>query len=161
MWEQIRVASNTAGYQGAATIDTNHNLYIKTATITGPYTSDLTIWDLDKANASSPWANQDIGINLVNKDGSDFQIHSWYGIAYNPANDTVVLWDGNSSGSGRSAHVLTDANGDIGSNTTLTVSEIDSSTLAHPNGSFVTGVLGKWQYNSHRGAFIAFDNNPE
>ena len=85
------------------------------------------------------------------------QIHSWYGIAYNPANDTIVLWDGNSSGSVWSADVLTDANGDIGSNTTWTVSEIDSSTLAHPNGSFVTGVLGKWQYDSHLGAFIALD----
>ena len=53
-WEQIGVARNTAGYQGAATIDTDHNLYIKTASITGPYTSDLTIWDLDKANASNP-----------------------------------------------------------------------------------------------------------
>ena len=65
------------------------------------------------------------------------------------ANDTIVLWDGNTSGSVWSAHVLTDANGDIGSNTTWTVSEIDSSTVAHPHGSFVTGVLGKWQYDSH------------
>ena len=156
-WEQIGVASNTAGYQGAATIDTDRNLYIKTATVTGPYTSDLTIWDLDKANASSPWANQDIGINLVNKDGSDFQIHSWYGIAYDPNNDTIVLWDGNTNGSVWSAHVLTDANGDIGSNTTWTISEIASSTSAHPHGSFVTGVLGKWQYDSTLGAFVALD----
>ncbi|WON72637.1 PEP-CTERM sorting domain-containing protein [Nitrosospira sp. Is2] len=156
-WEQIGIARNTAGYQGAATLDTDHNLYIKTAAVTGPYTSDLTIWDLDRANANNPSANQDIGINLVNQDGSNFTIHSWYGIAYNAANDTIVLWDGNTNGSVWSANVLTDANGDIGSNTTWTVSNIDSSTSAHPNGSFATGVLGKWQYDSTLGAFIALD----
>ena len=145
------------GYQSAATIDTDHNLYIKTAFVTGPYTSDLTIWDLNKANASNPNSNQDIGINLVNKDGSDFVINSWYGIAYNPANDTIVLWDGNSSGSVWSADVLTEANGNIGSNTTWTVSNIASSTEAHPHGGFGAGVLGKWHYDSSLNAFVALD----
>jgi hypothetical protein len=156
-WEQVGIMRNTGGYQSAATIDTDHNLYIKTAVVTGPYTSDLTIWDLDKANASNPWSNQDIGINLVNKDGSDFVINSAYGIAYNAANDTIVLWDGNSNGSVWSAHVLTDANGDIGSNTTWTVSNIASSTESHPHGSFAAGVLGKWQYDGTLNAFVALD----
>ena len=156
-WELVGYTHNTGGYQSAATIDTDHNLYIKTAFVTGPYTSDLTIWDLDKANASNPNSNQDIGINLVNKDGSDFVINSWYGIAYNPANDTIVLWDGNSSGSVWSADVLTDANGNIGSNTTWTVSNIASSTEAHPHGGFGAGVLGKWHYDSSLNAFVALD----
>ena len=64
-WEKIGITNNTVGYQGVGTLDTEHNLYIRTATVAGRYTSDLAIWDLDKANAANPGSNVDIGINLV------------------------------------------------------------------------------------------------
>ena len=135
-----------------------HGLYIKTASVVGPYTSDLTIWDLDKANAANPGSNLDIGVNLVKADGTDFTMNSFYGIDYDPNLNAIFLWDG--SGNGGTvweAEVLTDANGNVGSNTTWTVHELPSSTLDHPHGNFVTGVLGKWHYDPTLGAFIALD----
>lgn len=157
-WEKIGVSWNTAGFQTAGTIDTIHNLYIKTATVTGIYTSDLTIWDLDKANAANPNANPDIGINLVNEDGSDFKITGFYGIDYDSADNTILLWDGkDGGGTVWSANVITGADGKIGSNTTWTVHEIPSTTVNHPHGNFATAVLGKWHYDSALGAFIALD----
>ena len=157
-WEKIGIMNNTVGYQGAATIDTTHNLYIRTASVLGPYTSDLAIWDLDNANAANPNSNPDIGINLINKDGSDFVMTGFYGIDYDSANNTIVLWDGkDGGGTVWAASVITDAAGNIGSNTTWTVSEIGSATLSHPHGSFATAVLGKWHYDAALGAFIALD----
>jgi hypothetical protein len=152
-WEKIGASSNAIGFKGAATIDPAHNLYIRTGTVAGRYTSDLMIWDLDKADPKS-----DIGINLVNSDGTDFKITGNYGLDYDTANNTIVLWDG-SEGGGTvwSVDVMTDAAGNIGSNTTWTVTEIPSSTLDHPHGSFATGVLGKWHYDDALGAFIALD----
>lgn len=156
--ERIGASNNTLGYQTAATIDTLHNLYIKTATVAGPYVSDLAIWDLDNVNAANPASNMDIGINLVKADGTDFTMNSFYGIDYDPNLNAIFLWDG--SGNGGTvweAEVLTDANGNIGTNTTWTVHELTSLTLDHPHGNFVTGVLGKWHYDATLGAFIALD----
>ena len=157
-WEKIGVTNNTVGFQGAGTIDSTHNLYIRTAAIIGPYTSDLAVWDLDKANAANPNSNPDIGINLVNEDGSDFKITGFYGIDYDSANNSVLLWDGkDGGGTVWSAEVITGADGKIGSNTTWTVHEIASTTVDHPHGNFVTAVLGKWHYDSALNAFIALD----
>lgn len=157
-WEKIGLSYNTGGYQSAGTIDTTHNLYIKTAIVTGRYTSDLTVWDLDNANATDPRSNLDIGINLVNEDGSDFIVTRNYGIDYDSANNTVLLWDGeDGGGTVWSANVITDIAGDIGANTTWTVSKIESSTESHPHGNFGAGVLGKWHYDEKLGAFIALD----
>jgi len=157
-WERIGVTNNTVGFQGTGTIDTVHNLYIRTANVIGPYTSDLAVWDLDNANAANPNNNQDIGINLINSDGSDFVMTGSYGIGYDSANNTIVLWDGgNGGGDVWSASVATDAAGDIGANTAWTVHRVESTTLDHPHGNFLTGVMGKWHYDPTLNAFIALD----
>jgi hypothetical protein len=158
-WETVAVTSNSVGYQGSATIDTTHNLYIRTATSNvGPYTADLAIWDLDNSNAANPRSNADIGINLVNSDGSDFVMNGTYGMEYDSANNTLVLWNG-SGGGGTvwAVNVLTDADGNVGADTTWTIHELQSSTLSHPHGDFTTGVLGKWHYDPTLGAFVALD----
>ncbi|HEX8874819.1 MAG TPA: PEP-CTERM sorting domain-containing protein [Nitrosospira sp.] len=157
-WEKIGVSWNTVGFQTAGTLDPIHNLYIKTATVSGPYTSDLTIWDLNNANAANPSSNQDIGINLIKSDGSDFIMTGFYGIDYDTASNRIYLWDGNNGG-GKVwyADVITGADGHIGSNTTWTVYEADSSTLDHPHGNFGIAVLGKWHYDPALNAFIALD----
>lgn len=157
-FEKIGVTNNTVGYQGVGTIDSTHNLYIRTASVIGTYTSQLAIWDLDKANAANPLSNPDIGIHLVNKDGSAFIMTGAYGMDYDSAHNTILLWDGNDDGGTIwSASVITDSAGNIAPNTTWTVTEIPSSTAVHPHGDFYTGVIGKWHYDSSLGAFIALD----
>lgn len=157
-WETIGTSRNSVGGKGAATIDSLHNLYIRTATVAGPYDSDLMIWDLDKANAANPRGNPDIGINLVNADGTDFIITGNYGIGYDSVNNKIVLWDGeDGGGTVWTADVITDETGNVGPNTTWTVHGVESSTPDHPHGNFSTGVLGKWHYDESLGAFIALD----
>jgi hypothetical protein len=154
-WERVGRSWNTVGYQGSGTIDTDHNLYIRTASPRPSYASDLTIWDLDNANPDHNW---DIGINLVKADGSDFVMTPYFGIDYDSANNSIVLWDGrDGGGTVWSANVLTDADGNIGSHTTWVVHEIESATGDHPLGNHETGVLGKWKYDPALGAFIALD----
>lgn len=156
--ERVGYSWNSVGSQSAATIDTTHNLYIKTAKPVPNYMSELTIWDLDNADPVSANRNADIGIDLIKADGSDFIMTGNYGIGYNSANNTIVLWDGsNGGGTVWSASVITDEDGNVGPNTTWTVHELGSSTLDHPHGNFVTGVLGKWKYDESLGAFIALD----
>lgn len=157
-WDKIGVSWNSVGGQSAGTIDDTHNLYIKTARVTGSYQSDLTIWDLDKANAANPDSNRDIGINLIKEDGSDFVMTSAFGIDYDKATNQVFLWDGRGGeGSVWAATVVTDESGNVGPNATWTVYEIESSSMDHPDGNFATGVLGKWHYDETLGAFIALD----
>jgi hypothetical protein len=157
-WEKVGITWNTVGYQGSATIDTNHGLYIRTASPRPYYTADLAVWNLDNSNTESPNKNADIGINLVKADGSDFTMTGNFGIAYDSANSTIVLWDGRDGGGTIwSANVLTDADGNIGSNTTWVIHEIESATADHPLGNHETGVLGKWKYDPTLGAFIALD----
>lgn len=156
--ERVGLSWETVGSQSAATIDTTHNLYIKTASPRPNYMSELTIWDLDNANPVSPNRNGDIGIDLIKTDGSDFIMTGNYGIDYNSANNTIVLWDGsNGGGTVWSASIITDEDGNVGPNTTWTIHELESSTLDHPHGNFATGVLGKWKYDESLGAFIALD----
>jgi len=154
-WERIGRSWNTVGYQGSGTLDTDHNLYIRTANPRPNYTSDLAIWDLDNADANH---NFDIGINLIKADGSDFVMTPYFGIDYDPANNMVVMWDGgNGGGTVWAVPIITDANGNVGSNTTWTAYELESATESHPHGNFITGVLGKWKYDPALGAFIALD----
>lgn len=116
------------------------------------------VWDLDNADAAQPGSNRDIGIDLINADGSDFRITGNYGIDYDTANNNIILWDG-TDGGGRvwSASVTTDAASNVSSNTSWTVTEIPSATLDRPHGGFATGVLGKWHYDEALGAFVALD----
>ena len=67
--EKIGVMANTAANGGSGTIDTKNNLFIRTAAVGGRYTSNLAVWDLNKANPSDPNSNLDIGIQLVDEAG--------------------------------------------------------------------------------------------
>jgi hypothetical protein len=157
-WEKVGVTGNTVGYQGAATIDTTHNLYIRTANPNPNYTSELAVWDLDNSNTVSPNRNTDIGIDLVKTDGTPFLMNGNYGIDYDSANNMVVLWDGsNGGGTVWAVPIITDVDGNVNSNTTWTAYELESVTESHPHGNFTTGVLGKWKYDPELGAFIALD----
>lgn len=152
-WQQIGVMENSVASAGAGTIDSKHNLFIRTTVNSGSYTGELAIWDLSKANSANPSANKDIAIQLINEDGSPFPMGVFFGIEYDVANDEILLWDGTNQGTVWSVKLAYDADGNL--MTTLTVKAHPSTTIAQPSGNFVTGVLGKWDYIDQLGAFIA------
>lgn len=149
-WERIGVAWNSAGYTGAGTIDTKHNLYVRTA-----LQSSLMVWDLAKADPLNPNNNRDIGISLVLEDGTPFIMNGSYGVEYDQKNDRILLWDGADAGTVWSITLGFDANGNLLK--TWVVKKLPSTTPSQPDGNFVTGVLGKWDYISELGAFIALN----
>lgn len=152
-WEKIGVMENSAAFAGAGTIDSKHNLYIRTAQNSGKYTSELVAWDLSKANAANPNANKDIAIQLLREDGTPFPITGAFGIEYDVANDQILLWDGADKGTVWAVKIAYDGNGNI--LTALTVKKLQSTTVAQPSGNFATGVFGKWDYIDELDAFIA------
>lgn len=152
-WERIGVMENSAAFAGAGTIDSKHNLYIRTATNAGKYTAELSIWDLSKANSANPGSNKDIAVQLVKEDGTPFLISGAFGIDYDAANDQLLLWDGADKGTVWAVKIAYDSNGNV--LTTLTAKKLPSTSAAQPGGDFVTGVFGKWDYVDELGAFIA------
>lgn len=152
-WEKIGVTSNSNIGQGAGTLDSNHNLFVRTAK--NGALSDLAVWNLANANPSWPEANPDIPINLFLADGTPFAMNTWYGVDYDSANDLLVFWDGANQGKVWSTRALYDSNGQLLHNWVVT--PLLSTTTAQPAGNFSTGVLGKWKYVQELGAFIAMD----
>ncbi len=151
--EKIGVMWNAAASTGAATIDSAHNLYVRSA-MGGQY-GDFAVWDLSKSNAANPDANREIKVDLKLENGTPFEMNVNYGVEYDPANGKILLWDGASKGKVWSVTPGVDAAGKV--LTTWTVTELSITSAAQPSGNFVTGVLGKWKYVSELGAFVALN----
>jgi PEP-CTERM motif len=145
--------------KGAATIDTDHNLYIRTAqgALANGHTAELAVWDLTDPAAG---IRRDIPVDLVNPDGTSFTLANSgnMGIDYDEKNHQLVMWDGNAVNPGTVWTVIVpDAPAStIGSSPWVVVEHI-STTAATPHGNFETGVLGKWKYVPELGAFVALD----
>ena len=154
-WEAIGRMWYSAGYQGTATLDSANNYYVRTVNSNTAADYDLTLWDLGLATPGNPDANKDRPIRLVYGDGTDFSVNSFMAVEYDAANGQFLIWDGKEQGTVYSTHVMRDAQGQL--LTTWEVVKRASSTAAQPEGNFVTGVLGKWQYSAELGAFIALD----
>ena len=153
--EMVGVMWDSAGSTGAATIDSAHNLYVRSAW--GGVYGDFAVWDLSKSNATDPNSNREIKVDLKFADGSSFEMNKNYGVEYDVANDKIYLWDGSSKGKVWSVTVGWDADGNVDDNWVIT--ELASTTTAQPSGGFPSdnGVLGKWDYVSELGAFIALN----
>lgn len=153
--EEVGVMWDSAGSTGAATIDSAHNLYVRSAW--GGAYGDFAVWDLSKSNATNPGSNRETKVDLKLADGSSFEMNKNYGIDYDVLNDKIYLWDGSSMGKVWSVTVGFDADGNV--DDTWTVTELPSTTIAQPSGGFPSenGVLGKWDYVSELGAFIALN----
>ena len=154
-WEKVGEMWNSAAYAGAGTIDTKHNLFIRTATTTGSYTSSLAVWDLSKSNPANPGSNKDVGIRLVDEFGTPFQMNSGFAIEYDSKNGNLLLWDGSDQGTVWVVTPAYDANGNM--LTTWVVKKLVSTTFTQPGGNFVTGVFGKLDYIDELGAFLALN----
>jgi len=154
-WEKIGVMENSVAFKGAGAIDSKRNLYIRTADNTGSYTSELAVWDLSKANPANPTANKDIAIQLIREDGSRFPMTGNFGIEYDALNDQFLIWDGGDKGTVWTFKLSVDSNGNLV--TTVIVKQLPSTTMAQPDGNFISGVLGKWDFIDELGAFIAIN----
>jgi len=154
-WEKVGVMNGSVAFAGAGTIDSKHNLYIRTAQNAGSFTSELVIWDLSKSNPDNPGANQSIAIQLIREDGTPFPISGAFGIEYDAANDQLLLWDGSDKGTVWAVRIAYDPSGNILS--TLMVKKLPSTTKTQPGGNFFKGFFGKWDYIDELGAFIALN----
>ena len=151
----VQLVGTTATQQsglGAATIDGQHDLFVRTAQLTTVAAPDLVVWNLDLNNAANPNANHETPITLKLSDSSDFAISGRFGIDYDSINDRLLLWDGIDVWRTQASY---DQAGQLLS--TWTVSLLTSTTAAKPNGDYATGVQGKWHYVDSLGAFIALD----
>lgn len=152
-FEKVGIMWDSAGYSGAATIDSAHNFYVRSA-LGGQY-GDLAVWDLSKSNAANPNLNPETKVDLQLANGTPFEMNTRYGVDYDAASGKILLWDGESLGKVWSVTPGVDAAGHVLS--TWIVSELLSTTSAQPSGSFETGVYGKWKYVSELGAFVALN----
>lgn len=137
---------------GASTIDQKNGLFVKTVWNYGDSLRDLTVWNLANNNPAFPSQNKDKPITLQFANGAPFAINNNYGIDYDAANERLLLWDGDDVFSTQAAY---DTSGNLLS--IWTVTQLTSSTLAHPVGTYNNCVCGKWKYVAELGAFIALD----
>jgi hypothetical protein len=153
-WEKLGVAWNAPSQSGAATIDSAHGLFVNTS----PWPnreSDFSVWNLSNSNAVNPTANKDTAVQLVFADGSQFQMTTSFGVDFDGTTGQLILWDGTLDGTVYTTKAEFDSNGNVAS--TWLVNQVQSTTSAQPSGNFTTGVLGKWEYVSELGAFVALD----
>lgn len=156
---QVGDSINSLTAKGAATIDTDHNLYIRTAqgALANGHTAELAVWDLTNPAGG---IRHDIPVDLVNPDGTPFTLANSgnMGIDYDPKHHQLVLWDGNATDPGTvwTVDVPDGPVSGIGASPWVAIKHT-STTAATPHGSFETGVLGKWKYVSELGAFVALD----
>ena len=152
-WQRIGVTANSNIGQGVATIDSTHNLMIRTA-LNGNL-SDLAVWNLANSNPANPNLNKDKAIHLVEFNGTPFVMTDKFAIEYDDANDRLVLWDGTAQGKVWSTQATYTVPGVLDG--TWIVTPLLSTTSAQPSGNFVTGVLGKFKYVSELDAFVALN----
>ena len=152
--EQIGTTWATDVGKGAATLDSAHNLLVRTAPSNA---SALAVWDLSLDHLADPGANREMGVALQLADGSFLDTSSGaFGLDYDPLNDNFLLWDG--AGQGRVWQVTAAFDADGKPLTTWSATALDSSNGSHPAGDFATGVLGKWKYVDELQAFMAMDS---
>lgn len=156
-WEHIGISSGAPAFLGAAAIDSALDLYVRTTHAGGD--NDLAVWDLDKSDPLNPESNRNVGVQLVHADGTPFVMTENYGIDYDTANGTLVLWDNTEGGKVYIAKASRAADGSISS--VWTVHALMSATAEQPASMVTTGVLGKWEYVPELGAFIALTGATE
>lgn len=151
-WELVGNSWNVSSGESTAVIDDRNNLYVQT-TITSNDEGrfEIHVWDLGRAGPD----NRDVGVHLVQADGTELRLQVGAGSAYNSQDGSIWLWDGTERGTLWRTKAAFNADGSL--STSWLVERIDSTTAAQPDGSFATGVFGKWIWVGELGAFIAMD----
>jgi hypothetical protein len=150
----VAISRNVPSFQSVGTIDSWRDLYIRTSGLDAfPYA--FGVWQLANASASSPESNPDIGVQLIQEDGTPFTANADFGIDFNDHTGKIVMWDGSDHGTVWETEATLDAAGHV--EPVWLVKRRPSTTASQPAGNFVTGVLGKWHFVSELGAYIALD----
>ena len=168
-FQQVGVSWYAPAFQSAAVIDTKNNLYVHTS-VNGSFRG-LGVWDLSVLPNNGAGQTVDCTftftiqsdrclfdkyITLEDAAHNVFSVNVDHGIAYDEATGKFYLWDGKDKGTLWATQAEYNANGTL--DQTWTVTKLLSATTAQPNGSFTTGVIGKWHYVAELGAFIALDS---
>lgn len=150
--EWIGRTFNGVAHEGAATIDTKRNLFVRT---TGhpELAADLHVYKLTGASSSALALS--FVVDLVNQDGSAFSIGNAAGIDYDEVLDQYFVWDGSQKGTVYTFRAESDSEGNLLPIWHVTM--MQSPSQAQPAGKFLTGVFGKWKYVKQLGAFVALD----
>lgn len=152
-WEMVGYNSfQGPGFKGAGGIDLVHNLFVRSTVYSG-YDTDLLVWNLTGASGASPAAST--SVRLIFADGTPFSMNAEYGIDFDAATGLFYMWDGNEQGTVYIFGAQTDPNGAVLPE--WTIYRKTASSASNPQGSFVTGVLGKWKYVAQLDAFVALD----
>jgi hypothetical protein len=162
-FQKVGTGDAVVSFQSAATIDSHHGLYIRTAAHRDFYEEfkGFGVWQLANNNAANPGANQVQYVELRFEDGAQYAINRQHGIAFDEFSGKILLWDGRERGTLYETEAAFDNDGRLLS--TWTVRRLLSATDAQPNGNFMadasneSGVLGKFHFVSELGAFIALD----
>lgn len=147
--------------QGAAAIDSTHNLYVRTGQIDPnlfdnvPSTEDaFIVWDLSKTSQGG--ANMSKAVRLVDSAGRTINFNSYAsGIDFDSATGNFYLWSSQNQGQVITTHAQYDANGNLLD--TWQASVLNPTTSLQPTLATQNGVLGKWEYVSGLHAFIALE----
>jgi chitodextrinase len=150
--EWIGRTTSVVANEGAGTIDTTRNLFVRTTGMAAN-ANDLLVWRLTGASSSS--IALEFGVDLVNEDGSPLSLATGAGLDYDEILDQYVAWDGTQGGTVYVFRAETDDAGNYRKQWRATV--VRSQTLAQPTGKFLTGVFGKWKYVKQLGAYVALD----
>ncbi len=174
VFQKIGVSTAAPTWQGAATIDSGHQLYIHTSA--GAGRQGLGLWDLsvlpsdgrgatvDCTGDYTPQATQclrDRYISLVDAvAGTPFAVNERQGLAYDEGTGNLYLWDSDEPGTvwETQAKYLPGGSIDPVWNVTRRVSSTAATPFGSGAGYSAGGVLGKWQYAPELGAFVALDN---
>ena len=153
-FEKVAVTRVAPSYKSTGTIDTWRNLYVRTSNLDGfPYA--FGVWQLAKSSAANPNSNPDVGVELMQEDGTAFPGDVDFGIDFDYQTGKIVMWDGYDNGTVWETEASLDAAGNV--EPVWLVKKRPSTTLSQPVGAFVSGVLGKWHYISELGAYLALD----
>lgn len=151
-WERVGISWNVVTGESTAVLDDANNLYVQTSITSDPGQFELHVWDLDTAGEG----NRDIGVQLVDADGNEVRLAVGAGLGYNDKDGSLWLWDGGDRGTVWRTRATYNADGTLATQWVVEGLRLPGDA-AQPDGNFVRGVYGKWDYVSELGAFVAID----
>lgn len=150
-WVKVGVSNNAWSFQGAATLDNQHNLFIRNATSSAG--ADLAVWNLSSFNGTT--AIGEIPVQLKYGDGTDFVMspNTSYGLDFDQQSGLLLMWDSVELGT---VYYVTPSIATNGTpNSVWTVTRVVATTPSQPSDVTTRGVLGKWKYVDELDAFLA------